>query len=164
MTAVVNLNNTLRNLTIFTDTSFCPHTQAAGWGCWMRNENRSWVQGGNYAEEIETATMGEMYAIKYALQVAVEKNFITECNNVIFVTDNLRVQNLLNNHHLVAPREVLAMNDVRRILKQYDLRFKANKVKAHSGTSTPRNWVNDRVDKEAKKYMHMHRRRLKVLG
>lgn len=151
-------------LTIFSDLSFCPNSCAAGYGVWMRDKERGQLYGGNFSEPICSTNMGEFYAALYGLHHAVRNRRIVKATYVVFVVDNQRAVELLNNAPPKVAWETLAQEDLRKIMREYKLDWKANKVKAHCGTKTPRNWVNDQVDREAKRYMRKHRIKLGVIN
>jgi len=158
---VVDLRNERNILTVFSDTSLCHETGAAGYGVWMRDSQPGKLYGGTYDQKIISSNMGEFLAVLRALIHAEEDDLLSRVHYVVFVCDNQRVVDLLNGSNTAVDWERKALLELRQILGKYKLDWKANKVKAHSGTGKPRTWVNDQCDKMARKHMLEQRQQLR---
>lgn len=149
------------NLTIFTDLSFDHNTKAAGAGFWMRTTDRKISAGAELDLEHPNTSYGETLAALCGVQIAIDRKLIHEATHVIIVLDNQHAVDLLNKKR--APKEQWekdALQELAGMLLPFNLRYHVNKVKAHSNNGSARNWVNNKVDTLAKRYMQIARRRI----
>jgi len=146
------------NLTIFTDLSMDATCNAAGIGIWMRGSDFKHSYGITLTIPLSGSAEGETIGAVMGLAAAVQNAAIQKCTQVIFVLDNQHAVDLINGD-IIATRdwEIDAITTIKAIVDYYGVVYRANKIKAHAGTSTPRNWVNDHVDRIAKKHMRIAR-------
>ncbi len=132
-------------ITVFTDGSHCPNTNAWGVGIWIRYHNLPPIEishGG--LGEYDNAFRVECHGIKYACDYLIATYDIT--NMIVIVQcDNIGALNK------VIP------NCIRKLKDAGAKYVKAKHVKAHSSNTSNRTAVNAIVDKLARAQMEKYR-------
>lgn len=153
----------IENVTVFTDASFCPETKSAGGAFWARGDverlSSSFpIQGIKQAHEAEIVT-----ACKAILQMGDDEKIGALLRlggqiRLVLVVDCLAVQDAFEGRMRGMAGIIKShIDQVEALRKQHGFFLKINHVKAHKGTGSPRQWVNNWCDKEAKRQMREQR-------
>lgn len=138
-------------ITIFSDASF--KDNVGGWGCWIKSDFGRLTHGGPL-HFVENPNHAELLAACHALSHAYLNNHMPmdhpKRHMVVFGIDNKHVMGLLNGHHHYNRVEKEILEKMHELRKLGNFKWYAKHVKAHSGTDTPRKWVNDLCDKISK--------------
>lgn len=146
-----------RIITIYTDASICGTTDCAAWGAWVKHaEGESFTLSKVFKKKIKCTTSAELMAMANALFVVIKK-LQPEKTKFVIVTDCEQAMNIING--------VTSINKNHNKIKQYIMGIippgcdiKVNKVKAHTGNDDCRSYINNVVDKLAKKAMREARK------
>lgn len=153
-------NPQIRNITVFTDASFCHETKAGGGAFWARGDvaraQASFpIEGAVHSSDAEVIAACEAIlrlAADPVIGKELEKGPETR---LVLVTDCQTVQRALNQGRLATTskdtKKVFA--EVEALVKRWKFLLKVNHVKAHKGTATPRQWVNQWCDDQAGAHM-----------
>jgi hypothetical protein len=149
----------IENITLFTDASFDDRHRIGGGAYWSRMDEVKLK--GSFAFDIPKSHEAEiMAACMGILRVAAHPTLGAELargpeTRLVLVTDCLAVQQVLQDRKS-GPLSTACQQIVSEVLFHKDrlnFGFKVNHVTAHSGLGTPRQWVNDWCDREAKARM-----------
>jgi len=155
-----------KNVTVFTDASFCSDTGAAGGAYWARDDVNK-TQRGFPLHGVLKSHQAELLAAVTAIEdIVVKINTPIDLSEpgrilVILVTDCLAVQHCFKVRAEGESPELRA-----RVVSIWDaitangMGLKINHVKAHTKDSSSRSWVNRWCDREA--YTHMTRMRAHI--
>lgn len=149
----------IENITVFTDASFCHETKAAGGAFWARGETvkfslsfpLSEAQVSNDAEiaavcrAIHEIAQHPELGLEMAKGRATRLVVVADCEAAKLVFEGRKVR--------VSAATRTLVRAAQQVIQNKGCFLKVNHVKAHSGTDTPRTWVNDWCDKEAYKQM-----------
>lgn len=134
-------------ITAYTDASF--HKQG-GWAVWLRSERGRVIRQGVCPAQVRDSFAAELWAIKQALEFAVAE--WPDSDVVLVNTDSLAAVDALENDGAWSQREEVAQIQEAIwsfVFRKYlTLRFKH--VKAHTGQSDVRSYINRAVDQKAK--------------
>lgn len=165
MTAKNEMNIT--NLTVFTDASFCSDTKAGGGAVWARGDGDNRLSLSYHVEAPSSNAAEIIAACKGILAVAEHPPMLAMLaqgprTRLVLVIDCLGVRQAFEegSASLKDPRVASVVAQVKALQVQHGFFFKINHVPAHKGASTPRSWVNEWCDKEAKKRMRWMRDRI----
>ena len=133
--------------TVITDASFCPRTGAGGWATWIRFEDKGLLKRSDaFRDPAKSSTDAEFKAAVNGVLWAAAGG----ATKVLLQTDNLHVverfAEMVNDAGVTIPCVVTTRH-----------------VKGHDGGGTPRSWVNEWCDREAKVHMRAMRARLEKL-
>ena len=146
----------IENLTIFTDASFCPDTNAAGGALWSRTDKIFYqtsfaVEGAQSANDAEILTA--CTAIDLVLGTDEYAAFFHGTSNVriVLVTDAQSVKSALETDKHTRLRDFVLhhIHNMRQRLRLNRVLLKVNHVKGHSGQLDSRSVVNRWCDKQA---------------
>lgn len=153
----------IENVTVFTDASFCPETKCAGGAFWARGEIERMssafpIAGAVQAHEAEIAAacMAIILMDKDPAMGRLLK--LGQQTRVVLVIDCLAIRDAFEGR--IRPSTPIVdqyIAQVEALRQQHGFFLKINHVKAHKGTKTPRQWVNNWCDKEAKRQMREQR-------
>ncbi|MCO7567803.1 hypothetical protein NJI34_00155 [Pseudomonas sp. S 311-6] len=159
----------IENVTVFTDASFCPETKCAGGAFWARGDaermNSSFpITGAAQAHEAEIVA-----ACMAIIQMSEDPAFgqllrLGRQTRLVLVIDCLAIRDAFEAR--IRPSTPIIDQHIARVealRKEHGFLLKINHVKAHKGKATPRQWVNNWCDKEAKRQMR-EQRGLRSLG
>lgn len=159
----------MQNLTIFTDASHCPQTGASAGAFWSRTKDK-YLRRGIALGYLPTngAHTAELTTAVNALAECLDSEEYQSCFHpsaekvlIILVTDCLYVKQALEGNLRVEGPLGERISLMQKRMHLGGIRLKVNHVKAHSGTGTPRKWVNNWCDTEAKKLMrHLRGKKL----
>lgn len=147
-------------VTINTDASWHPIHKCAGYAFWITCSNGRYKRSGKLNDTCDRAEIAEfrciINSVHYMLNRVVSKpGFViinTDCMNVIHVINGEIAQQrrwgLLKNKHFQELRDTFWK------LIPEGVKIEVRHVKAHVSTDTPRDFVNDWCDREAKKQLH----------
>lgn len=153
----------IENVTVFTDASFCPDTKSAGGAFWARGEIER-LSSSFPILEVKQAHEAEIVtACKAILQMGADENFgallkLGKRIRLVLVVDCLAVQDAFEGR-LRGMADIIRthIEQVEAMRNRHGFLLKINHVKAHKGTGSPRQWVNNWCDKEAKRQMREQR-------
>lgn len=153
----------IENITVFTDASFCSQTKCAGGALWARGSEIKFqhafpVQGALQAHEAEILTACN--AIQALLEHPEFNQDLSKgaATRLVVVVDCLAVKDAFEQKQVRMSRPVAAaIQAVLQIRERLGFWLKVNHVKAHSGTDSPRQWVNHWCDRNAKAQMRQMR-------
>lgn len=142
-------------LIINTDASFCPHTKVGGYAYWIKTDNLLIKGSGFFKSKVQSPFDAELKCIINALTI-VSKQKDVKVDKVIVNTDALHVIRAYRTgkSKLIKLLRSITFN-LKKSIGTNHVIFKH--VKAHNGTDTPRKWVNDWCDSNAKSQMRKAR-------
>lgn len=133
--------------TVNTDASFCPRTKSAGWAVWISIDGGMKVKkSGMFKERPKNSTEAELWAIFNGIWLA------AQCG-----VTSILVQNDCKAALAHTMRDTMQTRELHKSLPR-SVNIRTKHVKAHTDTASPRTWVNDWCDAEAKKWMNYQRK------
>lgn len=152
----------MRCITIFSDASRCHQTGATGAAAWARTDAQraSWSDAFVSTSSHEAEIRGAALAVVECL-----KQLPEPCDLVVLVVDCLAVKTAFDDPRSkmrLSPEARSALAQARASATARRCKIKVNHVKGHSGTGSPRQWVNNFVDKAARRQMRQLREQLLV--
>ena len=168
----MNLN---KNITIFTDASFCDKTKVAGWGAWAKRDGweRGIFHGGPIRDSYITSSgKAELLAILYALRyynnidafvdmetIMIQSDSVDAIRSVLsYVNDSVyRASNITSDVKNIQIGTLIGGKQTEDIMEEItdisrDKILMLRHVKGHKASSK-RGRVNDICDEIAKKHM-----------
>lgn len=154
-------------ITIYTDASHCCKTKTGGWACWVKvSKYETFQSSGFFKTPVYDSTDAELRAIANALSCVI-KTLDVKGKILVVVTDSSMAIDYIK-LNVKRPRRG-RLKEGRRLRSSIatlingmipkDCQLKLNKVKAHSKSDGARSYVNDIVDKAARKTMREGRRK-----
>lgn len=149
--------NQRQNITINTDASFDNTARCAGWAVWISHNGKPIKRSGTFKNHPPTSGDAEKWAILNG--IALMQKYLGGPRNgghIYINTDYeqaVREMKSAKGGHEITQFE----RRLKNMLKKQLSLLKPQKVAAHSGTSTSRQFVNDWCDKEAKAQMRNQR-------
>jgi ribonuclease HI len=137
------------NITVNTDASLCPHTNIAGYAFYIKAIDRVYKHSGILKKQVRTSQMAELYAIGNACAALVAMGYTAK-----HLTINSDCETIFNNIINSRQKEFV---QVRKIIKLITKNYTLCHVKAHKRPGTPREFVNEWCDKEARNQMRNKR-------
>lgn len=148
-------------LTVFTDASFCPETNAGGWAVWAKRLDRStFFKAGRFKDVMPGAAECEAAAVDIACWHLIRQGYLGGDQHVLIKTDCLEVIDKVGRF---AHKDADTLEPYLRHLKVAKDKVRClelRHVEGHKGTKTPRHAVNTRCDKAAKHHMRKMRKEL----
>lgn len=136
--------------TAICDASYCPKTQAAGWAIWLRmgRAERPYKKAGTFKHKPISSYQAEYWACLNAVRFALRNS----PDFILIQNDNQQVI-----HNLTKGTPALD-----RIMKKviWPLTIRFRWVPGHTKGNTPRTWVNNWCDEQAKKKMYKLREQI----
>lgn len=158
----------IENITVFSDASFCTQSKASGGAFWARFEDIKVMDSFSFKGAKKSHEAELMAACNAILRMAkhpamgpiLQRGPKTR---LVLVIDCLTIQQVLadNVYTTMSPAARAVVNEVRALQKKLKFWLKVNHVKSHSGTGSPRQWVNNWCDVEARKHMQALRDSIK---
>lgn len=148
-------------VSLFTDASHCPGSNACGYGYWVRSE-RGKDQGGGVVPKdilVQNSTQAEMIAALKGLHACIKSGVAQDGDHILIQVDNLNVVALIE--YRVAPTDSVAREAMEKFdafALEHNLSYQPRHIKARSGDA-PRDVVHRRVDKIARRFMKEERYR-----
>jgi ribonuclease HI len=171
-------------VTIITDASFCPRSNASGWAGWVKVDA---LPGAFFAGPIvpsaETPSLAEMAAVANTLVEAGTNALLRDGDIVMLQSDNQEVLSVLafmipgvkisraadNSMPFNAAKRIARWwrdsDDMKRILaivEAYKLQIVVRHIKGHTGGVDGRTNVNERCDSLAKHHMRQRRAAVEI--
>ncbi|MBS7812295.1 ribonuclease H family protein [Roseococcus pinisoli] len=145
-------------ITLICDASWCPTTNAGGWAIWWKSSAKSGKASGFFNTPFAKSYIAEAAAIVNGLHRADAQGA-----QVLVQTDCLSAISLLRDKPKPASGADALMVWERfcSVSTHTGARVTFRHIKAHSGTDTPRTWVHDMLDQEARFQMRLRRHELK---
>ena len=138
--------------TIIADASWCPNTNAGGFGVWINCAGERVQYSNRFRKSPKTSGQAEYYAIINALYIARKKFELEYIDKVVIQTDCMAVIHILDKDPKV----------ITGILKMDESRIKLKHVKGHVHyKDQDRNhFCNDWCDRQAKRHMLEQRKEI----
>lgn len=150
-------------VTIIADASFCPETQAAGYGFWIACERGKKGGGGEMKDLLSSNIAAEMQAAVNALHIAIRCELVKAADEVLIQTDCMAaIDAFEGKRRNLAPHEKVAVDVMHRLRIQHCLSLVFRHVKGHSGRKEARYVTNHMCDKRAKEAMRLARARIQL--
>lgn len=127
-------------VTVYTDGSYCPDRKVGGWAFWVKYEGRSEIISGHVPQVADCNRM-EMIAVEKAIGHV--HTMSLRYTTVVLVTDSQYVLDELLKKPLMLPETC---------------RISMRKIKSHSGGTKRGDYVNRKVDIEARKQLNIARK------
>ncbi len=141
-------------VTVNTDGSFYPDTGRGGYAFWI-SSNAGTFKGYGKLRDCPGSIEAELMAIANALHYLRHNEELNSVTKIIINTDCESLINVINNAHR---NRTPSMNKIRGSISHYigkwkgkDSTYEIRHVKAHKKVESPREFVNDWLDKHAKK-------------
>lgn len=154
-------------VTIIADASFCNETSACGWGFAIISDRGRYTSGGSSKYVVGTSTEAEISALVDAILVAYERDLLQKGDHLILQTDCQGAidailgiaskKNRLSEYGKKLAERVRILLDS-LTLHKYELRH----VPGHTNGSTPRTFVNNKVDSIARMNMRKARNEIRT--
>jgi ribonuclease HI len=145
------------SFTINTDASRDPKTGKAAWAYWIRSTNFLFRDSSLYPDSTPNSSIAELFALKAALECvnASVGTMPREMVRLYINTDSQWVLQALRGN-VKRSKHLSLAEAVKDLAEGYELVLRH--VKAHKHKDTPRHWVNDWCDKEAKRLLRTYLR------
>lgn len=150
--------------TLYCDASFCPHTNAGGWGVWLRSDRGRIVRGGKCPDYVRHPYEAELTAIFAGIWLAKKQWPETEtvlvrsdCRDALALVQGTDPTYDPDAGRHRGSRALCAK--IRELRQATGLRTIQRWVKGHQAGDDPPAWLNRTVDEIAR--VHMQRERLK---
>ncbi|MES2395629.1 MAG: RNase H family protein [Bacteroidota bacterium] len=143
-------------VTINTDASWSPKNKVGTFAFWVVSNQGKIAKAGLLKGEIRTPDHAELSCIANAIHcLMVQKWGITK---IIINTDSLNSIHILNDDKKLMKWYGLKdhrFQVIRKVILQKlnGVKFECRHIKSHQNTATPRAWVNEWCDQEAKKQL-----------
>lgn len=150
-------------VTIIADASFCPDTQAAGYGFWIACERGKKGGGGEMKNPPSTNIAAEMQAAVNALHIAIRHGLVQADDDVLVQTDCMAAIDAFEKRRRnLSQHEKEAVDVIERLRRHHRLTLVFRHVKGHSGRKEARYVTNHMCDKRAKEAMRLARARIQL--
>jgi len=140
----------------YSDASFHPDTHEGGFGAWVRDDRQRVIVSGPTPPWATTSNLAELAALFAATYIGVTRLDADRANIMVVKTDCQAVakwfgwgggQRLPKKH----PDALRIIRDTWKLAEDHNLKLIVKWVKGHQGTGSTPGWLNDRVDKMARK-------------
>ncbi len=151
-------------VTIIADASFCPDTNAAGYGYWIASERGKQGGGGELKGRVAGNIAAEMYAVVNALYIALNRlQLVQTGDEVLIQTDCMAAIDAFEGRRRQVPnQEWEAVKQMRRLCSEFGLRIVFRHVKGHTKNKEARYVTNKLCDRRAKEAMRRARARFQL--
>lgn len=149
-------------VTIITDASWCDMTQAGGYGYWVACERGRERGGAAFRVRPSSSLIAEMMAMVNGLCQAVRSGLVMAGDRVLIQTDCQAAIDIFSGKTDPHNREELqVLTHMKRALKSSSLVVEYRHVKGHTAGNTPRTYVNNYCDHQARTAMRKLRQNIK---
>lgn len=146
-------------ITIYTDASVCPNTESGGWAAWIKAApGETHLASGIFKTPVKSSTDAELRAIANGLTVA-KRVFDIAGKTIVVVTDSQESIDWIT-QKTTAKQRAKKTNRIYLDLSKWvinlvpaECKLTVKKVKAHSRSDGKRSFINNLVDKAAKRQM-----------
>jgi ribonuclease HI len=152
--------NNLGGITISTDASFCPRTKVGGWASYVVCNHFKFKISGKLKGFLLSPQEAEIKAIGNVLHYILSSPHIPEFSYIYVNTDCKNGAKAIENPSTPlewAVNKSLQLLATRTNCPKVEFRY----VAAHTSSTTPRSYVNEWCDKQAKKHMAVRRKEVK---
>lgn len=155
-------------ITVNTDASFSNKWKIGAYAFWVISKDFKIKKSGMIKSKVESPTHAECMAIVNALHAVFymlfQDNTMSKVRMIIVNTDSMNAKHVFENDELKI-REYRLKKYSQQFYGKFEwmckktfgkkckVEFQFRHVKAHQNTDTPRTYINDWCDKEAKKHM-----------
>lgn len=146
-------------ITINTDASFCPNTNAGGYAFYIVCDLFRIQHSGKFKDLPKSAEDAEMKCIGNALQALYSIKELPQCKYLILNSDCKTAMTKIDRYSNSVPKTIRRIR-TKLVIRLGRCKFEFRHVKAHNGTPDSRSWVNDWCDKNAKTQMREQRQKL----
>lgn len=150
--------------TLMVDASWCPNTNAGGFGAWCASDRGKKDFGGAFVDLLPSAQDAEVIAVCNALWMSMNENLIVEGMDVLIQIDCLNAIKIYKKMH--APQtanERKAVAWLEDFKSKYNITVAFRHVKGHvSGSLEARHISNNMCDETAKFYMRRKRSTIRL--
>lgn len=157
-------------ITINTDASFSKKHKVGAFACWVVSRDFKFKTGGLLRAKVDTPTRAECMAILNALHLVFKYNMVG-IKMIIVNTDSMDAKHVFENNEIKIKKYrlnkyfaqfygIFTKMKETSISPHQKIEFQFRHVKAHTNTDTPRTYINDWCDKEAKKHLGRHLEKL----
>lgn len=145
-------------VTIITDASWCPTTKVAGYGFWVACERGRRRGGGTIKTLVPSSMAAEMMAMVNGLCQGMRLGIIASGDALLIQTDCQAAIDTFSKFRNPSDNvEAQVVAHMEELCRTGSLTVEYRHVKGHTAGRTPRTYVNNYCDAEAKKYMRARR-------
>lgn len=145
-------------VTIITDASWCPTTKVAGYGFWVACERGRRRGGGTIKALVPSSLAAEMMAMVNGLCHGMRFGMVANGDVLLIQTDcQAAIDTFRRFRNPGCDVEAQVVEHMETICGTGNITVEYRHVKGHTNGRTPRTYVNNYCDAEAKKYMRARR-------
>lgn len=148
-------------VTVIADASWCPDTGATGYGYWAVSERGRKYGGGAVRRPVLKSHVAEMMAAVNGIWKALAEGIAKPGDTILVQTDCQSAIHSFENPDRRPKEEQEVIGQLQRYKDEQSLTVMFRHVKGHTAGSTPREFVNNVCDKQAKDYMRKMRTHLR---
>jgi ribonuclease HI len=145
-------------ITINTDASWCRHTKRGSWAFWISSDVGRFKKSGVLKEKCNGNIQAEIMAVVNALHYCRTHKKLKVATKIIVNTDCKTAINIAENPNGLKKNSQKELRSLRGWIQKYIGKFRGRKcevefrwVKGHSDGESARSYVNNYIDKEARK-------------
>lgn len=144
-------------VTIITDASFCPHTRAGGYGCWIASDRGRGEYGGPLNDTSDSSE-AEAKAACNGLHHAITNGLVKQGDRILIQMDCKPALSLFKEERPSRLAERAALEWLKDTAQRNNLTLLFRHVKGHNTNSVAsRSIAQEKCDKLARKYMELER-------
>jgi ribonuclease HI len=145
---------TLNCLTINTDASFHPQYKIGGYAFYIICDLFKIEKSGKFKNILKSSTDAEMKCFGNAISTILSQKELPKIKNIILNTDCLSAVSCLT----IKKKKTIIELEIVDLIEDLKLKtncqnFQFKHVKSHNGIADSRSWINNKLDKECKKWM-----------
>lgn len=153
-----------KRCTLITDASWCPDTNAAGFGGWCAGTMGSGKVGGAIVDLLPSSQVAETVAVCNAIWMSMNKGLLVADTDLLIQIDNLNVIKMFEGKREPSNKhERKALDWFKETVSKQELRVRFRYIKSHNDAEETKYYCHNLCDKEAKSFMR-HRRSQVRLG
>lgn len=152
-------------VTIIADASFCPDTNAAGYGYWIACDRGKTGGGDEMKGRVPSSMVAEMQAVVNALYVAARLSLVQQGDSVLIQTDCLAaIDTFEGRREFLNGNEIEVLKAMSHVRSKLELTILFRHVKGHTRNREARFVTNNLCDERAKTAMRRARARFRTEG
>jgi ribonuclease HI len=145
-------------VTIIADASYCPDTQAAGYGFWIASDRGKRGGHGGIKERVVNSIAAEMMALVNGLYMACRYGLADQGDTVLLQTDcQAAIDAFTHKRARITHEETDLVSYLETLAKDLQLTVMFKHVKGHTSGGTPRLFINNKCDELARDAMRKMR-------
>lgn len=159
-------------VSLFTDASWCPDTNAAGWGAWAKCDNAMTTAGGPIGKPCPTSTIAEARAVYMGLLMCAKHLNMADIDRILIQLDNYAVVSWIHAKSGGRRLEKATLNAkkkstiaiefieaIKAFEKEHSVIVMGKHIKGHRPNQEGAgHWVNNRCDQLARNGLERARR------